>query len=103
MSVPATSTTTGADESAVRKAFRRIVPLLIIFYVMSYVDRINVGFAALTMNKDMGLTAAMFGFANTAFYIMFSLFEVPSNMMMAKIGARIWIPRIMITWGIASI
>jgi ACS family 4-hydroxyphenylacetate permease-like MFS transporter len=102
MTGPETDAVAGADESAVRKAFRRIVPLLILFYVLSYVDRINVGFAALTMNKDLGLTAAMFGFANTAFYIMFSLFEIPSNVMMAKIGARIWIPRIMITWGIAS-
>jgi ACS family 4-hydroxyphenylacetate permease-like MFS transporter len=74
-----------------------------LFYVLAYVDRINIGFAALSMNEDLGLTFAMFGIANTAFYVMFSLFEVPSNMMLAKYGARVWIPRIMITWGLASI
>jgi len=90
------------EEAAIRKAFRYLVPWLMLFYVMAYIDRINIGFAALTMNADLGLTFAMFGIANTAFYIMFSLFEVPSNMMLAKYGARIWIPRIMITWGLAS-
>lgn len=92
-----------SEEAAVKKAFRYLVPWLMLFYVLAYVDRINIGFAALSMNAELGLTATMFGFANTAFYIMFSLFEVPSNMMLAKYGARVWIPRIMITWGLASI
>ena len=78
------------------------MPVLVVLYVVAYIDRINVGFAALSMNQDLGLTAAMFGFASTAFYITYSLFEVPSNMMLARFGARVWIPRIMITWGIAS-
>jgi MFS transporter, ACS family, 4-hydroxyphenylacetate permease len=91
-----------SSDSAVRKVFRRLVPVLVVLYVIAYIDRINVGFAALSMNEDLGLTATMFGFANTAFYITYSLFEVPSNMMLARHGARVWIPRIMITWGIAS-
>ena len=103
MSIAAAEPISATEESAIRKAFRRLVPLLMLFYVMAYVDRINIGFAALSMNAELGLTATMFGFANTAFYIMFSAFEVPSNMMLAKYGARVWIPRIMITWGLASI
>lgn len=91
------------EEAAIKKAFRYLVPWLMLFYVLAYIDRINIGFAALTMNAELGLTFAMFGIANTAFYVMFSLFEVPSNMMLAKYGARVWIPRIMITWGLASI
>src|SRR3954471_17137317 len=91
-----------SSESAVKKAFRRLLPLLVLIYILSYIDRVNIGVAALTMNKDLGLTAAMFGFANTAFYIAYSLFEVPSNILMERYGARRWIARIMITWGIAS-
>lgn len=91
-----------AGDSAVKKAFRRLVPVVVVLYVIAYIDRINISFAALQMNEDLGLTAAMFGFANTAFYITYSLFEVPSNMMLARYGARVWIARIMITWGLAS-
>jgi len=91
------------EEAAIKKAFRYLVPWLMLFYVLAYIDRINIGFAALSMNAELGLTMTMFGLANTAFYVMFSLFEVPSNMMLAKYGARVWIPRIMITWGLASI
>lgn len=98
----ADKTELAAGDGAVKKIFRRLVPILVVLYVVAYIDRINIGFAALSMNQDLGLTAAMFGFANTAFYIAYSLFEVPSNMMMARYGARVWIPRIMITWGIAS-
>lgn len=87
---------------AVRKAFRRLIPWCMLFYILSYIDRINVGFAALTMNAELGLTAAMFGMAGTAFYIAYSLCEIPSNIGMARYGARLWISRIMITWGLAS-
>jgi MFS family permease len=67
-----------------------------------YLDRINVGFAALTMNKDLGLDAATFGFAAGVFFWGYFLFEVPSNIIMEKLGARIWIARIMVTWGLLS-
>lgn len=91
-----------AEQSAVRKAFRRLMPWLMLFYLLAYIDRVNIGFAALTMNADLGLTATMFGIAGAAFYVTYILFEVPSNMALARFGARIWIPRIMITWGLAS-
>ena len=64
-------------------------------------DRINIAFAALTMNKDLGLSAAAFGMSVTVFYAAYALFEIPSNLMLAKVGARLWIARIMITWGLA--
>jgi ACS family 4-hydroxyphenylacetate permease-like MFS transporter len=89
-------------ESVIRKVSRRLIPFLFLLYVFSYLDRINIGFAALSMNRDLGLTATMFGIANTIFYVGYFLFEIPSNLMLARFGARVWIPRIMITWGIAS-
>jgi len=90
------------SESVVRKVSRRLIPFLFLLYVFAYLDRINIGFAALSMNRDLGLTATMFGIANTIFYVGYMFFEIPSNLMLARYGARIWIPRIMITWGIAS-
>jgi ACS family 4-hydroxyphenylacetate permease-like MFS transporter len=89
-------------ETVLRKVSRRLIPFLFLLYVFAYLDRINIGFAALSMNRDLGLTATMFGIANTIFYVGYFLFEIPSNLMLARLGARIWIPRIMITWGIAS-
>ena len=91
-----------SSESVVRKVSRRLIPFLFLLYVFAYLDRINIGFAALSMNRDLGLTATMFGLANTIFYVGYFLFEIPSNLMLARFGARVWIPRIMITWGIAS-
>jgi ACS family tartrate transporter-like MFS transporter len=85
-----------------RKVYWRLLPLSIITYLLCYLDRINVGFAALTMNKDLGLDAAVYGLAAGAFYWGYFLFEVPSNMILEKVGARIWIARIMITWGLLS-
>ena len=73
-----------------------------VVYFFCYLDRINVSFAALQMNTDIGLTAAAYGLSSTAFYLGYCLFEVPSNVILDKVGARIWIARIMITWGLAS-
>jgi ACS family 4-hydroxyphenylacetate permease-like MFS transporter len=92
-----------ADEDAVvRKVYRRLVWFLILLFICSYLDRINISFAALAMNKDLNLTATMFGLASSIFYVAYIAAEIPSNMMMPRFGARIWIPRIMITWGLAS-
>ena len=92
-----------ADEDAVvRKVYRRLVWFLILLFICSYLDRINISFAALAMNKDLNLTATMFGLASSLFYVAYIAAEIPSNMMMPRFGARIWIPRIMITWGLAS-
>jgi ACS family 4-hydroxyphenylacetate permease-like MFS transporter len=90
------------DDRVFRKVFRRIIWFLFILLVVSFMDRINIAFAALTMNKDLGLNAAAYGMSFTVFYIAYTLFEIPSNLILAKVGARLWIARIMITWGLAS-
>ncbi|WP_322067287.1 MFS transporter, partial [Burkholderia ubonensis] len=78
------------------------IPLLMALYVVSYIDRINVGFAALTMNHDIGLTAYTFGLGAGIFFFGYCLFEVPSNLLLARFGARRWIARILLTWGLLS-
>ncbi len=90
------------EQSAMRKVYLRVLPFAVLTYFFCYIDRINVGFAALTMNKDLGLDPAMYGMAAGAFFWGYVLFEVPSNIILEKLGARIWIARIMITWGIIS-
>jgi ACS family tartrate transporter-like MFS transporter len=90
------------QKSACRKAAIRLIPLLAIAYFFNYLDRTNVGFASLTMNEDLGLTASQFGFAAGIFYIGYCLFEVPSNLALYRFGARRWLARIMITWGLCS-
>ena len=88
--------------SALRKVAWRLIPFMSLLYFVAFLDRVNVGFAALTMNADLGLTPQMFGFASGIFFIGYVLFEVPSNIIMEKVGPRIWIARIMITWGLLS-
>ncbi|MFD0933814.1 MFS transporter, partial [Methylobacterium trifolii] len=91
------------DEAVVmRKVGVRLVPFLILCYFIAYVDRVNAGFAALTMNRDLGLSQAMFGIGGGLFFIAYVLFEVPSNIAMERFGARVWIARIMITWGMVG-
>ncbi|NUU64800.1 MFS transporter [Enterobacteriaceae bacterium BIT-l23] len=90
------------SEAAAKKAFTRILPFIFICYVVSYLDRTNISFAALGMNGDLGITAAQFGFGAGMFFIGYFLFEIPSNLIMQKVGARIWIARIMISWGLIS-
>jgi ACS family tartrate transporter-like MFS transporter len=90
------------ERQTMRKVYLRLLPLAMIIYFFCYLDRINVSFAALQMNADIGLTAAAYGLSSTAFYIGYCLFEVPSNVILDKVGARIWIARIMITWGLVS-
>lgn len=90
------------ERRTVRKVFWRLMPLLILGSAMGYIDRVNIGFASLTMNADLGLTAGAYGIAAGAFYLTYSLFEVPSNMLMAKVGPRRWLARIMISWGVIS-
>ena len=90
------------EQSTMRKVYLRILPFAVLTYFFCYLDRINVGFAALTMNKDIGLDAALYGMAAGAFFWGYVLFEVPSNIILEKVGARMWIARIMITWGLIS-
>ena len=89
-----------AEQSACRKAAWRLIPLLAFAYFINYLDRTNVGFAALTMNRDLGLSASAFGLAAGIFYVGYCLFEVPSNLALYRYGARRWLARIMITWGL---
>ena len=90
------------EQVTMRKVYLRILPFAALTYFFCYLDRINVGFAALTMNKDLGLDPAIYGMAAGAFFWGYVLFEVPSNIVLEKLGARLWIARIMITWGIIS-
>jgi MFS family permease len=90
------------EEQTIRKVSARLIPFLMICYFIAYLDRVNVGFAALTMNKDLGLTATMFGFGSGVFFLAYFLFEVPSNLFLHRLGARKWIARIMLSWGILS-
>src|SRR3984957_12134642 len=89
-------------QSALRKAAWRLVPVLTVAYVFNYLDRTVVGFAALTMNRDIGLSATQFGLGAGMFFVTYCLFEIPSNLALYRFGARRWIARIMITWGVVS-
>jgi ACS family tartrate transporter-like MFS transporter len=77
----------------------RIIPVIFLLYIVAFLDRINIGFAALTMNKELAITAQQYGLVSGIFFIGYFLFEIPSNLVLHKIGARIWIARILITWG----
>ncbi|KZM56019.1 MFS transporter [Aeribacillus pallidus] len=90
------------EKQTVRKVTRRIIPFVFFLYIISYLDRANIGYAALEMNDALGLTSQVFGLATGIFFIGYFLFEVPSNILMEKFGARVWIARILITWGIIS-
>jgi len=89
-------------ESAVKKARIRLIPFLFVLYVVAYLDRINVGFAALQMNAALGLSATTYSFGASVFFLSYTAFEVPSNVILARVGARLWIARIMVTWGVVS-
>jgi MFS transporter, ACS family, tartrate transporter len=90
------------EVTTIRKVRIRIIPFIFILFVVAYLDRINIGFAALTMNKDLGITGQQFGLVAGIFFFGYFLFEVPSNLMLHKIGAGVWIARILITWGILA-
>jgi MFS family permease len=93
----------GADDALYRKISLRIIPFLFICYVVSFLDRINIGFAQLQLKQDLGFTDAMYGLGAGAFYVGYVLFEVPSNLLLAKYGARKTFVRIMLLWGAASV
>jgi MFS transporter, ACS family, tartrate transporter len=90
------------EQQTIGKLSARLVPFLIVCYFVAYLDRVNVSFAALTMNKDVGLSASAFGFGAGIFFLAYFLFEVPSNLFLERFGARKWIARIMFTWGLLS-
>ena len=89
-------------DAALSKARRRLIPFLFVLYLVAYLDRINVGFASLQMNRELGLTESVFGLGAGLFFLGYSLFEVPSNLILERVGPRLWIARIMISWGVVA-
>lgn len=96
------STTPAFKAETIGIITRRLLPFLMLLYLIAYVDRANISVAALTMNADLGLSAQMYGLGAGLFYVTYILFEVPSNVVLARVGARRWIARIMVTWGIVA-
>jgi MFS transporter, ACS family, tartrate transporter len=90
------------EKRVLRKITLRIVPFVMLLYFIAFIDRVNIGFAALTMNKELGFSPTVFGLGAGIFFLGYFLFEVPSNLVLDKVGARIWIARVMITWGLIS-
>jgi len=90
------------ETRTIARVTMRLVPFLIVCYFVAYLDRVNVGFAALTMNKDLGISATAYGFGAGIFFLSYFIFEVPSNLFLERFGARKWIARIMLSWGILS-
>src|SRR3954452_14609705 len=88
------------EKRTIGKVMRRLIPFLIVCYFVAYLDRVNVGFAKLQMNSALGLSEAAYGFRARLFFISYSLFEVPSTLALDRFGARLWIARIMFSWGI---
>jgi MFS transporter, ACS family, tartrate transporter len=90
------------EQATLAKVTRRLLPFLILCYFVAYLDRVNVSFAALTMNQDIGLSATAYGLGSGIFFLAYFVFEVPSNLLLNRFGARRWIARIMLTWGLLS-
>src|SRR5215469_4120444 len=91
------------ESKTIRKLKLRILPFIWVLYIIAFVDRVNIGSAALTMNKDLGITSEQFGLLSGIFFIGYFIFEIPSNLLLHKIGARVWIARILLTWGTVAI
>lgn len=90
------------EKQTIRKLQRRLIPFLIVFFMCNVLDRNNIGFAALTMNADLGINSRQFGLIAGMFFVGYFTFEIPSNLLLHRLGARIWIARILITWGIVA-
>jgi sugar phosphate permease len=97
---PAPST---IEATTIRKLRMHIIPFVFVLFVINFVDRINIGFAALTMNKELAITSQQFGLLSGIFFWGYFIFEIPSNLLLHKLGARIWIARILVSWGIVAI
>jgi ACS family tartrate transporter-like MFS transporter len=91
-----------ADRRLIKRVSRRIIPFIIVLYFIAYLDRINISFAALQMNGDLKFISRIYGLVAGIFFVGYFLCEVPSNLILEKVGAKIWITRIMITWGLIS-
>lgn len=95
-------TVSDLESRTLAKVRWRLIPFLFLLYVIAYLDRVNVGYAALDMNRELGFSAAVYGFGSGIFFLSYTLLEVPSNLVLARVGARRWIARIMATWGLVS-
>src|SRR3982074_184206 len=94
----------GAIEArTIQKVRIRIIPFIFVLYIVAFLDRINITFAALTMNKELAITSQQYGLLSGIFFIGYFLFEIPSNLLLHKVGARLWIARILVTWGIVAV
>ena len=93
---------TTLEQTTIRKAAWRILPIIMLCYFAAFLDRVNIGFASLTMNQELGLSASQFGFGAGIFFLGYVLCELPSNLVLAKVGARRWIARILLSWGVLS-
>ena len=102
-SQPTVDGTRTVASTTVRKVTRRVIPFLILLYIIAWLDRANVGFAALHMNADLGFSSGAFGLGSGIFFIGYLIFEVPSNLILHRVGARLWIARIMVSWGLVSV
>ena len=90
------------EQRTMRKIMRRLMPLMALMFLVNFLDRVNLSFAALTMNEDLGLTSLTYAWGAGIFFIAYFLFEVPSNLIMERVGARLWMTRIMLSWGLIS-
>ena len=93
---------TSIEWKTMKKVYLRLLPFCFVLYFICYLDRVNIGFASLTMNKDLGLSSYVFGLGAGAFFWGYFILEVPSNLILDRVGARRWIARIMVTWGLVS-
>ncbi|UWZ86390.1 MFS transporter [Occallatibacter riparius] len=91
-----------ASEAVYRRITWRLVPFLVLLYTVAVLDRVNISFAALTMNRDLGISDRMYGFAAGVFFLTYCLFQVPANLLLARIGARRWLGMLMMVWGVVS-
>src|SRR5271155_299184 len=91
------------EQSAYRKASLRLIPLIALGYGTAYIDRINISFASLQMNRDLHFSATVYGFGAGLFFVSYAVCEVPSNLLLVRFGARRWLSRIMLTWGVLAI
>jgi ACS family tartrate transporter-like MFS transporter len=94
--------TASLEQRTLRRITWRIVPFIMLLYFIAFIDRVNIGFASLAMNQDIGLSPAAYGFGAGIFFLGYFMFEVPSNLILERVGARLWIARVMVTWGVIS-
>src|ERR1700758_3368914 len=101
MAIP-TAVKSAIEARTIRKVRRRIIPFVFVLFIIAVLDRNNIGFAALTMNKELAISSEQYGFIAGIFFFGYFIFEIPSNLLLQRVGARVWIARILVTWGIVA-